>query len=142
MLRTMMKSKIHRATVTQADLHYVGSVTVDEDLLDAADLLAGELVHIVDVTNGARLETYTIAGERGSGVIGINGAAAPSFLIWIISGLYLLPMVWFLLSTMGGYGGHETKPWLVPAVAAFTVSYGILMLLLWPYEKVSPGSTS
>jgi len=76
MLRTMMTSKIHRATVTQADLHYVGSVTVDEDLLDAADLLAGELVHIVDVTNGARLETYTIAGERGSGVIGINGAAA------------------------------------------------------------------
>ena len=76
MLRTMMKSKIHRATVTQADLHYVGSVTVDEDLLDAADLLAGELVHIVDVTNGARLETYAIAGERGSGVIGINGAAA------------------------------------------------------------------
>jgi len=76
MLRTMMKSKIHRATVTQADLHYVGSVTVDEDLLDAADLLPGELVHIVDVTNGARLETYTIAGERGSGVIGINGAAA------------------------------------------------------------------
>jgi aspartate 1-decarboxylase len=76
MLRTMMKSKIHRATVTQADLHYVGSVTVDEDLLDAADLLSGELVHIVNVTNGARLETYTIAGERGSGVIGINGAAA------------------------------------------------------------------
>ena len=76
MLRTMMKSKIHRATVTQADLHYVGSVTVDEDLLDAADLLPGELVHIVDITNGARLETYTIAGVRGSGVVGINGAAA------------------------------------------------------------------
>jgi aspartate 1-decarboxylase len=76
MLRTMMKSKIHRATVTQADLHYVGSVTIDEDLLEAADLLPGELVHIVDITNGARLETYTIAGERGSGVIGINGAAA------------------------------------------------------------------
>ena len=76
MLRMMMKSKIHRATVTQADMHYVGSVTVDEDLLDAADLLPGELVHIVDITNGARLETYTIAGERGSGVIGINGAAA------------------------------------------------------------------
>ncbi|MDZ5622659.1 aspartate 1-decarboxylase [Nocardioides sp. HM23] len=76
MLRTMMKSKIHRATVNQADLHYVGSVTVDEDLLEAADLLPGELVHIVDITNGARLETYTIAGERGSGVIGINGAAA------------------------------------------------------------------
>lgn len=76
MLRTLMTSKIHRATVTQADLHYVGSVTVDEDLLDAANLLSGELVHIVDIDNGARIQTYTIAGERGSGVIGINGAAA------------------------------------------------------------------
>jgi len=76
MLRTMMTSKIHRATVTQADLHYVGSVTVDQDLLDAANLLPGEMVHIVDIDNGARLVTYTIAGERGSGVIGINGAAA------------------------------------------------------------------
>ena len=76
MLRTMLKGKIHRATVTQADLHYVGSVTVDEDLLDAADLLPGEQVAIVDITNGARLETYVIPGERGSGVIGINGAAA------------------------------------------------------------------
>jgi aspartate 1-decarboxylase len=75
-LRTMFKSKIHRATVTHADLHYVGSVTVDLDLLEAADILPGELVAIVDVTNGARLETYTIAGERGSGVIGINGPAA------------------------------------------------------------------
>lgn len=74
--RTMFKSKIHRATVTHADLHYVGSVTVDLDLLDAADILPGELVVIVDVNSGARLETYTIAGERGSGVIGINGAAA------------------------------------------------------------------
>ncbi len=76
MLRTMMKSKIHRATVTQADLHYVGSVTVDEDLLDAANLLSGELVHIFFFNYWARIETYTIAGERGSGVIGINGAAA------------------------------------------------------------------
>ncbi len=76
MLRTMLKSKIHRATVTTADLNYVGSVTVDEDLMDAADLLPGEQVAIVDVTNGARLETYVIAGERGSGVLGINGAAA------------------------------------------------------------------
>jgi aspartate 1-decarboxylase len=76
MKRTMFKSKIHRATVTHADLHYVGSVTVDLDLLEAADILPGEIVSIVDVTNGARLETYTIAGERGSGVIGINGAAA------------------------------------------------------------------
>lgn len=69
-LRTMLKSKIHRATVTHADLHYVGSVTVDRDLMDAADLLAGEQVSIVDVTNGARLETYVIEGERGSGVLG------------------------------------------------------------------------
>ncbi|GAY08752.1 aspartate 1-decarboxylase [Pseudonocardia sp. N23] len=76
MFRTMMKSKIHRATVTQADLHYVGSVTVDLDLMEAADLLEGEQVAIVDITNGARLETYVIPGERGSGVIGINGAAA------------------------------------------------------------------
>jgi aspartate 1-decarboxylase len=85
----MFKSKIHRATVTQADLHYVGSVTVDADLLDAADILDGELVAIVDITNGARLETYTIAGERGSGVIGINGAAArlvqPGDLVILIS---------------------------------------------------------
>lgn len=76
MQRTMMSGKIHRATVTQADLHYVGSVTVDADLLEAADILEGELVHIVDINNGARLETYTIKGERGSGIIGINGAAA------------------------------------------------------------------
>jgi aspartate 1-decarboxylase len=76
MLRTMLKSKIHRATVTDADLHYVGSVTVDQELLDAADLLEGEQVTIVDITNGARLTTYAIPGERGSGVIGINGAAA------------------------------------------------------------------
>jgi aspartate 1-decarboxylase len=76
MFRTMFKSKIHRATVTQADLHYVGSITVDEDLMDAADLLPGEQVQVVDIDNGARLETYLIAGPRGSGVIGLNGAAA------------------------------------------------------------------
>src|ERR671921_494662 len=85
----MLKSKIHRATVTQADLHYVGSVTIDADLLDAADLLPGEKVAIVDVDNGARLETYLIAGERGSGVVGVNGAAAhlvkPGDLVIIIS---------------------------------------------------------
>ncbi|AZG47867.1 aspartate 1-decarboxylase [Gordonia insulae] len=89
MFRTMMKSKIHRAKVTQADLHYVGSVTIDQDLLDAADLLEGEQVTIVDIDNGARLETYVIAGERGSGVIGINGAAAhlvhPGDLVIIIA---------------------------------------------------------
>ncbi|KMO79773.1 aspartate 1-decarboxylase [Mycolicibacterium chubuense] len=76
MFRTMLKSKIHRATVTQADLHYVGSVTIDADLMEAADLIEGEQVTIVDVDNGARLVTYVITGERGSGVIGINGAAA------------------------------------------------------------------
>lgn len=76
MNRRILKSKIHGATVTQANLHYVGSVTVDLNLLDAADILPGELVAIVDVTNGARLETYVIAGKRGSGVLGINGAAA------------------------------------------------------------------
>jgi aspartate 1-decarboxylase len=88
-MRIMMKSKIHRATVTQADLDYVGSVTIDTDLLDAADLLEGEQVAIVDITNGARIETYAIPAERGSGVIGINGAAAhlvrPGDLVIIIS---------------------------------------------------------
>src|SRR3712207_1597573 len=76
MLRTMFKSKIHRATVTQADLHYIGSLTLDEDLMDAADILAGEQVSVVDITNGARLETYVIPGPRGSRTVGINGAAA------------------------------------------------------------------
>ena len=76
MQRTMLKSKIHRATVTQADLHYVGSCTIDEDLMDAADLLEGEQIDIVDINNGNRLTTYCIAGDRGTGVLGINGAAA------------------------------------------------------------------
>jgi aspartate 1-decarboxylase len=76
MFRTMFSAKIHRATVTHADLHYVGSITIDQDLLEAADILPGEQVSVVDVTNGARLETYVIEGLRGSGVIGINGAAA------------------------------------------------------------------
>ncbi|WJY67913.1 Aspartate 1-decarboxylase precursor [Corynebacterium auris] len=72
----MLKSKIHRATVTQADLHYVGSCTIDADLMDAADILEGEQIDIVDINNGNRLTTYAITGDRGSGVIGINGAAA------------------------------------------------------------------
>ena len=76
MQRTMLKSKIHRATVTDCDLHYVGSITVDPDLLEAADILAHEQVHVVDVDNGARFETYTIAGEPGSGEMKVNGAAA------------------------------------------------------------------
>jgi aspartate 1-decarboxylase len=76
MNRTMLKSKIHRATVTGSDLHYVGSITIDTDLLEAADIREHEQVHVVDVDNGARFETYTIAGARGSGEIKINGAAA------------------------------------------------------------------
>ncbi|QNM82977.1 aspartate 1-decarboxylase [Sphingomonas sabuli] len=76
MIRTMLKSKIHRATVTQADLHYVGSIAIDRDLMDAADLLENEQVVIADITNGSRLETYVIPAPAGSGMIGINGAAA------------------------------------------------------------------
>ena len=76
MRRTMLKSKIHRATITASDLHYVGSITIDPDLLEAADILPHEQVHVVDVDNGARFETYTLVGERGSGVIQVNGAAA------------------------------------------------------------------
>jgi aspartate 1-decarboxylase len=76
MRRTMFKSKIHRGRVTGSDLNYVGSITVDADLLDAADILEHELVHVLDIDNGARFETYTIAGERGSGDMCINGAAA------------------------------------------------------------------
>jgi aspartate 1-decarboxylase len=76
MQRTMLKSKIHRATVTDCDLHYVGSITVDPELLEAGDILEHEQVHVVDVDNGARFETYTIAGQRGSGEMKVNGAAA------------------------------------------------------------------
>lgn len=76
MFRMMMNSKLHRATVTEANLNYVGSITIDSDLLDAAGLLPNEKVHIVNNNNGARFETYIIAGERGSGVICVNGAAA------------------------------------------------------------------
>ncbi len=92
-LREMLKSKIHRATVTQADLHYVGSITIDADLLRAADLLPGEKVDVVDINNGNRLSTYVIAGPAGSGVIGINGAAArlvaPGDLVIIIAYAHL-----------------------------------------------------
>jgi len=76
MQRTMLKSKIHRATVTDSDLDYVGSITIDPELLEAADMLEFERVAVVDVNNGARFETYTIAGEPGSGAIKVNGAAA------------------------------------------------------------------
>ena len=76
MLLTIHKSKIHRATITEANLNYVGSITIDEDLMDAANLYDGERVQIVNNNNGERLETYVIKGERGSGVVCLNGAAA------------------------------------------------------------------
>ena len=76
MTRTLLKSKIHRATVTGSDLHYVGSITLDAELMQAADLLPGELVHVLDVDNGARFETYVIEGPPGSGEVCLNGAAA------------------------------------------------------------------
>lgn len=76
MIRYMLKSKIHRAVVTDADLNYVGSITIDMDLMDAADIVANEKVTIVNNNNGARFETYVIEGERGSGIICLNGAAA------------------------------------------------------------------
>ena len=76
MRRTMLKSKLHRATVTGADLHYVGSITIDPELLEAGDILEHELVHVLDIDNGARFETYAIAGKPGSGEVTINGAAA------------------------------------------------------------------
>lgn len=89
MLRTLMRSKIHRATITSADLHYEGSLTVDEDLLDAADLVHHEDVQVVNVNNGARFSTYVIPGPRGSGVVQLNGAAArlglPGDLVIIIA---------------------------------------------------------
>jgi aspartate 1-decarboxylase len=109
--RIMLKSKIHRATVTQADLNYAGSLTVDAELMEAADLLVGEQVQVVDINNGARLTTYVIEGERGSGVICVNGAAArlihPGDLVIVLSyGLVtddeshaLKPSVVFLDST-------------------------------------------
>lgn len=75
-LLNICKGKIHRATITQCDVNYVGSVTIDQDLLDAADIIDGELVHVWNVSNGERLETYAIPGERGSGVVCLNGAAA------------------------------------------------------------------
>jgi aspartate 1-decarboxylase len=74
--RIMLKSKIHRATVTDADLHYVGSITIDKELMEAADLVPYERVQVVDIDNGSRLETYVIGGAPGSGTIGMNGAAA------------------------------------------------------------------
>jgi aspartate 1-decarboxylase len=135
MFRTMFKSKIHRATVTQADLHYVGSVTIDADLMEAADLLPGEQVQIVDITNGARLETYVIEGPRGTGVIGINGAAAhlvqPGDLVIIIS---------YAIMTDAEARGAETGVF-EPKVVHVGARNEIVQLGADPAEPV-PGGTS
>lgn len=130
MNRTMFKSKIHRATVTHADLHYVGSVTVDVDLLEAADILPGELVAIVDVTNGARLETYTIAGERGSGVIGINGPAAHL----INEGDTVILIAYAQMTS------EEAKAYL-PKIVHVDDDNKILQLGNDPAESITPGLT-
>jgi aspartate 1-decarboxylase len=103
MFRTMMKAKIHRATVTEANLNYVGSITIDRDIIDAVDILPNEKVQIVNNNNGARLETYVIEGERGSGVICLNGAAArlvqPGDVVIIIS-----------YAMMSNEEAHQYKP--------------------------------
>lgn len=95
MLIELLKSKIHRATVTDANLNYIGSITIDEDLMDAVNLIENERVHIYDINNGERFDTYVIRGERGSGVIAINGAAArkvaPGDLTIIVSYASLTP---------------------------------------------------
>ncbi|MEW1819178.1 aspartate 1-decarboxylase [Arthrobacter sp. NPDC080031] len=128
MTRTMFKSKIHRATVTHADLNYVGSVTVDLDLLEAADILPGELVAIVDLTNGTRLETYTIAGERGSGVLGINGPAA--HLVHVNDTVILI--------TYGTMTTREATSY-TPKVVHVDQNNRILRLGNDPAEAITPG---
>ncbi len=106
MRRTLCKSKIHRATITAADLNYVGSCTIDEDLMDAADLVAYEKIQVVNVNNGSRIETYVITGERGGGTIQLNGAAArhgaPGDIVIIIA--------------YGEYEQHEWTPEFAPRV--------------------------
>ncbi|MDR2890891.1 MAG: aspartate 1-decarboxylase [Alistipes sp.] len=102
----VIKSKIHRVTVTEANLDYVGSITIDEDLMDAANLIAGEKVTLADVTNGERLDTYIIKGERGSGAIGVNGAAAHK----IRKGDVIIIMSY---ARMDFDEARDFKPWVV-----------------------------
>ena len=110
MFRTLLGGKIHRATVTQADLNYVGSITIDQDLLDAADICVNEKVQIVNNNNGARFETYTIAGERGSGIVCLNGAAARL----VQAGDIVIIMSYVLLSEPE-IASHQPKVVLVDA---------------------------
>lgn len=128
-MRTMLKSKIHRASVTQADLDYVGSVAIDLALMEAADLLAGEQVMIADISNGARLETYVIPAPRGSGTIGINGAAAHL----VHQGDLVIIMSYAML-------GEEEARALRPRVVHVDSSNRIVTLGDDPAEPV-PGST-
>ncbi|KFF60276.1 hypothetical protein JF66_05555 [Cryobacterium sp. MLB-32] len=131
MLRTMFTAKIHRATVTHADLNYVGSVTIDRDLLSASDILPGEKVAIVDVTNGARLETYVIEGEAGSGVLGINGAAAHL----IRPGDVVIVIAYGLMST------EEAREY-VPRVVHVDADNRIVATGIRPAEALTAGLTS
>ncbi|MWB99343.1 aspartate 1-decarboxylase [Agromyces seonyuensis] len=126
--RTMLKSKIHRAAVTHADLHYVGSITVDADLLDAADLLPGELVTVVNINTGARFETYTIEGERGSGVIGVNGAAARLVAVGDL----------VILISWASIDSEEARE-LVPAIVHVDAANRIISLGGDPAEALVPG---
>ena len=128
MRRTVVNGKIHRATVTEADLDYVGSITVDHDLLDAAGLFPGELVQVVDVTNGERLSTYTIAGVRGSGVIGINGAAAHKVHV----GDLVILMAYAQVTP-------EEAAELEPKVVHVNDANGIIQLGIDPAEAVADG---
>lgn len=104
----VMKSKIHRVRVTQAELNYVGSITIDEDLMDAADILANEKVQIVNNNNGARLETYVIPGERGSGTICLNGAAAR--LVQVGDIVIIISYAWMDKEEARGYQPHIVFP--------------------------------
>ena len=104
MFRTMLKSKIHRATITEADVNYVGSITVDEDLMKAADMIEYERVQVVDVNNGARLETYVIPGPAGSGVVCVNGAAARL----VTPGDKVIVMSYAMLEDAEARGMHPT----------------------------------
>ncbi len=106
MMIQIMKSKIHRATVTQAELHYVGSVTVDEDLMDAANMIEGEKVQIVNINNGERLETYTIKGRRNSGIVCLNGPAARKVAVGDVIIIISYALIDF-------EEGKTFKPWVV-----------------------------
>jgi aspartate 1-decarboxylase len=128
MQRTLLGGKIHRATVTQADLHYVGSITIDADLMTSAGIVDGEQVHVVDITTGARLVTYAITGAAGSGVIGINGAAAH-----LISPGNLVIIMSFLQVHEADRTAHQAK------VVHVDSANGIVALGSDPSEPV-PGS--